>query len=571
MILRIFTITLLAILAHLPAMAQSGGGNAQNSLLPDINPQDIEIRSEFKARFPGLRRQPILGFNPKPRVFRIDPDRMPFMESREDAVAGIEVTNLDRPRPPVRRILSTPLRRSGYIRAGIGSYITPEIEAYGFSQINEQSQLLGDLNFRASDGHLEDNLGSFRYMDASVNYVNKVNESLRFSVDVGGLYDFNKMIQPEGLAIQNIGITDKDYTGAGGTITLENIQNSLDGWRISVGGNAFSVDVNAGENSLTGEVNEQRYHASASKYWAGQRMYETFDITGGVEGGRYKSTGLETEQWINAKASLEYSRLLNFNMHISARGGVEYISDAFSEKIYIAPGLKLKHNLRDAVLLTANLYAKPEMQSVQEHHQYNRFLNFETQLRHSYKTGLDAEIAFQPIEGNRIFGGLSFNHIRDYAYYQRAEVISQNGGEFGFYDVNYGDANIFEIYAGITQQLVPEKFWFTAKLYGRSPSLSDGGDIPYEERLGLEGSLSYKPVKNLTISSWAEYVGPRADPNAMEDLNAFALINGGAEYQINERFGVYAKVLNILGQKYEIWNGYEERPFQVFGGLTIKL
>ena len=48
--------------------------NTQNTLLPEINPQDIEIRSEFKANFPGLRRQPILGFNPTPRVFQIDPN-----------------------------------------------------------------------------------------------------------------------------------------------------------------------------------------------------------------------------------------------------------------------------------------------------------------------------------------------------------------------------------------------------------------------------------------------------------------------------------------------------------------
>jgi outer membrane cobalamin receptor len=48
------------------------------------------------------------------------------------------------------------------------------------------------------------------------------------------------------------------------------------------------------------------------------------------------------------------------------------------------------------------------------------------------------------------------------------------------------------------------------------------------------------------------------------------LLNAGAEYQINETFGVYAKLLNILGQDYEIWNGYTERPFQMFGGLTVK-
>jgi outer membrane cobalamin receptor len=48
------------------------------------------------------------------------------------------------------------------------------------------------------------------------------------------------------------------------------------------------------------------------------------------------------------------------------------------------------------------------------------------------------------------------------------------------------------------------------------------------------------------------------------------LLSAGAEYQLNDTFGVYAKLLNLMGQKYEIWDGYEERPFQVFGGITIK-
>ena len=86
MIKRPLLFSLFIFLCPYFALAQTA---SDNSLLPEINPQDIEIRSEFKARFPGLRRQPILGFNPKPRVFQIQADRMPFMESREDAVANI--------------------------------------------------------------------------------------------------------------------------------------------------------------------------------------------------------------------------------------------------------------------------------------------------------------------------------------------------------------------------------------------------------------------------------------------------------------------------------------------------
>ena len=68
---------------------------AQGSdLLPDINPQDIEIKGDYRIKFPGLQRQPILGFEPKPRVFQLDPYRMPFLETNDQVVASIPLTPL---------------------------------------------------------------------------------------------------------------------------------------------------------------------------------------------------------------------------------------------------------------------------------------------------------------------------------------------------------------------------------------------------------------------------------------------------------------------------------------------
>lgn len=572
--LRLLSILFAVFLFQAPAIAQSGENDPQNSLLPEINPQDIEIRSEFQARFPGLRRQPILGFNPKPRVYQIDPNRLPFLESREDAVAGIEITELDRPDPPVRNLMNTPQRIKAYLRGGVGSYSTPEAEAYGFSKIGSKSLVSTHVNYRSSAGHLDDQDSGFRYLDANVDYISKLREDIKLTVEAGAISDFNHLFNLENTILQNnIGKTsEKDYTGGGGSIIFEKIDNSLEGWRIAAGGNVFAVNLDAGSSNLSGDVNEQVFHSEISKYWAGRKMYETFDITAHAEGGMYQSSSFDDQQWLKAGGAVKYSRLFNYSTHVSAKGGVEYVSDGISEKVYVVPQVDLKHNLKDAVIITGSAYAKPVIQSVQEHHQNNRLLNHETQIRHSYQVGARGEIAFQPFEGNRIFGGLGYDYIRDFAYYQRDAIPSMGGNaRYTFYDVSYGNASILELFGGITQQLVPEKFWFDVKFFGRSPSLTSGGDIPYEERLGLEGAVAYKPFNKLTVNAWAEYIGEREDPAAPEKLDPFALVNGSAEFQMNERFGVYIKLLNILGQEYELWNGYRERPFQVFGGLTIKI
>lgn len=565
-LLFLFSIFLLPMLAN----AQDGQTAADNSLLPEINPQDIEIRSEFKARFPGLRRQPILGFNPKPRVFQIDPNRMPFIETPEDAVADISITELGRPEPPYRSMLEIPDRLNAYIRGGFGSYLTPEINGYGLYELNDKSLVSGNLNMLASDGHLSSQESGFRYLDLSGRYTTKLQDGLKLNIDIGALSDFNYLFDLEDNFQQNsIGETsDKSYTGLSGQITLQKMKNTLNGWSISAGGNIFSSTLDAGNSGLSGDLDEQIVNGSVSYFWPGKRIYETFKITGSMEASNYTSSFYDDQNWLDAQGFLTYERLLNFTTRIKVKGGVEYISDADSESFYIVPEVEVKHNLNTRLFITGTAFARPELQTLQEHHQYNRFLNMESQLQHSYNIGASGEVNFQLFEGNRLFGGVTYTHTRDYAYYTREEIQPANIP--GFYNVNYGNANIFDLYFGASQQLVPEKFWADVKVYARRPSLKSGGDIPYEEKLGLSGAISYKPVKELTINGWTEYIGSRQSPETNSELDPFLILNAGAEFQINETFGVYAKLLNIMGQEYEIWNGYQERPFQIFGGLTVK-
>ena len=551
--------------------AQDRQVGADNSLLPEINPQDIEIRSEFRARFPGLRRQPILGFNPKPRVFQIDPNRTPFIETREEAVADISVTQLGRPDPPLRNILNDPQRMNGYIRGAIGSFLSPDVNAYGYYALDENSAVTGNMNMRGSTGHLDGPESSFRYLDANAGYLKRFSNDMRLSLDVGALSDYNDLFNIDDPNIQGqIGETaSKEYQGFNGQIRLHKVNNTLNGWDLVVGGNVFKTSMEAGSSTLGGESDETVGHLSFSYYWPGQKIYETFKITGNLESATYSSHTFDSETWMNAEAAITYERLFDFSTRVKAKGGVSYVTDAFDSKVLLSPEIEIKHHFSERLSVTGKAFGKPDLKTLQEHHQYNRLLSPDNLLRYSYDIGAAGEANFQLFGGNRIFGGVSYTHTQNYAYYQRS-LLTPNDTP-GFYSLQYNDANIFEIYAGANQQLVPEKFWANAKVYARSPKLSGGGDIPYEEKMGLEGSLSFKPVDQLTLNTWAEYLGKRQSPETGTELKAFALLSAGAEYQVNDKIGVFAKLLNITGQEYEVWNGYQERPFQIFGGITIKL
>lgn len=565
----------LLLLLCIPATgtAQTTQSEADRSLLPEINPQDIEIRSEFRARFPGLRRQSILGFNPEPRVFQIDANRMPFIESRDDAVADVSVTELDRPEPPERFSLTTPTRRNLYVRGGLGSYLSPEVEAFGFYELNEKSLLSSDINFSGSDGHLENQESGFRYLDINGRFINQRTEDLKLIVDVGALSDQNYLYNLEDNFQQNfIGETaNKDYLGFNGQVAIQNKMNNFTGWNLAAGGSYFSSSFYDGNAGLGGgDISENKVYASYSNYWTGKRMYETFEASANVDAGSYDPSQTNAENWVLADASFQYKRLFDFTTSVQGKAGVAYVSDAFSNNIYFAPEIEIVHNFNDKLSLTGIAFGKPEMQTVQDHQQYNRFLQNRMQLQHSYKMKAEGTVNYKLLEGNRFFAGASYSHIKNYAVYQR-EVFTSPTTLPAFYDVNFQNANILELYTGASYQLIPEKFWADGRVYFRAPNLSSGQTIPYEEKLGVKGAVSYKPIQALTINGWTEYIGKRQSPETNSELNGYLLLNTGAEYQINDTFGVYAKLLNILGQDYEVWNGYQERPFQIFGGITVKL
>tara|TARA_R100000908_G_scaffold50441_2_gene25891 strand:- start:76940 stop:78646 length:1707 start_codon:yes stop_codon:yes gene_type:complete len=560
----------LLLLLCIPAIgtAQTTQSEADRSLLPEINPQDIEIRSEFRARFPGLRRQSILGFNPEPRVFQIDANRMPFIENRDEAVADLSVTELDRPEPPQRSLLTTPTRQNLYVRGGFGSFLSPELEAFGFYELNEKSLLSSDVNFSGSNGHLENQESGFRFLDANISYYEKTNEDYRFKLEGGVVADKYSSISP----YSDPNSPEKENLGASVKGTVKKMENAFTGFEASLGGSIFESELSLANSQInsflrSGTVSEKTYFASFSKFWAGQRMYETFDVSAQFQGGNYGQAPLQN--WITAGAALEYERLLNFTTRVTGEVGFQYVSDPFSNKFYVTPEVQIKHNFTDAFSVSGSAFTKPKMQTQQEHLQYNRFLGGGTELRHAYVAGVKGEANYQLFEGNRIFAGASYNFTRDYAYYQRRDISGPTNT--GFYNINYANANILEFYTGASYQLIPEKFWADGRVYFRAPNLSSGQTIPYEEKLGVKGAVSYKPIQALTINGWTEYIGKRQSPETNTELNAYLLLNAGAEYQINDTFGVYAKLLNILGQDYEIWNGYQERPFQIFGGITIKL
>lgn len=570
MYLRLILILIACVFVSSDTTAQSSASD-QNSLLPEINPQDIEIRSEFRARFPGLRRQPILGFNPKPRVFQVDPYRMPFMESRDEAVASMAITQLDRPEPPERTIIEEPKRRTIFSRAGIGNFTTPEFNGVFFQNLTTKSNISGKIDYSSSKGHLDSHLSSFRFLSSDLRFFSKLNRNTQIEANLGGNLDFNRLYDLAPFYQVMIGETAlKKYAGLNGGVSFKKIKNALEGSEASLQLHTYNSDIEAGTTNLGGSSNEIYLVGDIKKYWLGNRLYETFGVTGNFILGNYENSLKNSNNISNIGIDAEYKKLMNFNLHISGKVGLHYVSDGISDRIYFSPKVLISYNLKDALLLKGGLSGKPQIKSLQDHYEINRFLNNELILQHSYQSKAFVEAGLQFIEGNRFYGGLDYSITKDRAYYDRKIESTISDTYHLFYELKYDNVTEFEFYAGVTQQINPQKFWFDIHFYARQPKLKNDEDVPYEERIGINSSISYKPTNKLLLTAWADFIGSREAPSVNEELSAFTLASMQIDYEINNNLGVYTKVLNIFAQKYEIWDGYQERPFQIYGGLILK-
>lgn len=558
------------ILAANPLAAQQQQ-DAESSMLPEIDPQDIEIRSQFQARFPGLRRQPILGFDPNPRVYQIDPNRKPFMETPEQVVANLPVSQLSRPEPPAYMAFPYSSTQNIFSRLGFGSYSSPEAQFWGVKRLNNKSYIGGDFDYSSSDGHLENQNSSFRFFDANAEYARKLSEKIQLSVNGGFKSSFNNMFDlPASTIPAN---ARKEYNGIHLGTEFRHFKNTVTGWKVDANIRYYNIDLNNAD-VLTGKSEERVYNVSVAKRWAGGNIDETFTLKAGVKGGNYENA-IAQDSWLTAQGGVVYERQFNYATDIKVDASVYYAQNYVDDdNIYIGPEVTVEHPLLDILTLKVTAGAQPYIKTFEQRHTENRFLTVENTLRHTYRMYGKGEASIEYADQGEFSFGFQYEDMSDYPIYLRSDngQIDGSGNPlYEFYEMQYRDAYRVSAYAGVVHQIISEKLRINGKVYLRSPKLKNDGRIPFEEKIGVNSGLMIQPFDGVSFEAWADYVGSRRTYQTNEKLDSFILFGAQVDVQITERIGVYAKLVNILDQNYEVWQGYNERPFQAYGGVTVKL
>jgi len=564
------------LIASFPAVmsAQSEEAQEPSTLLPDINPQDIEIRGDFRARFPGISRQPILGFNPTPRIYRIDPNRMPFLETPEQVVASVPFSQLEAELGPPRMFTSHPESSSILGYTGFGMFVSPEAELYASVPLNEHTAVHSNLNFHSSDGHLTDEQGTngaFRRADGSISINRKVNQTGLLGVQLRGRSDFSDMsrFQPRNNR------TELHSGGVG--LSWLNIKSAFDHTQLYASADYSQVNEIFNQNvmpiTLPVVINEFEqskewaFNIGGVKSWAGNRIGHVFSIETDHQVGLYELDNSGKNWFVSSlsgywkKDSSNGSRL---TLGLRAFTGFDEISDMVVRAYpHVEYSLTTKNGLRIGGLLSGEL---------RNHGHENAFITNRSLI--SSNLLANEQRVFSNLSAELDLGNLITLHGYAHASYSSRPRMFTAFGTF----VHPKELLLLRPGAGVSFHISPGLLTLYSDAYVNFTRVDDTTVSRFEnmEKFRLTAGLRANPADNLIIQTWLDILGSRhineaAASNDNSDAGSALLLNIKAEYRVNGLIGIYIKGLNMLGQEYNRWSFYEERPLQVYGGITFKI
>src|SRR5699024_11069274 len=369
-----------------------------------------------------------------------------------------------------------------------GSYVSPEVQFWGVTRPSSKTYIGADLDFTSSDGHLDNQKSGFRFLTANGEFATKLNKQTRLAFNAGINNSFNHLFKLDNdpSALYDITETPRnEYGGFSVGAELNQLKNNVSGWNVQANIRYYQSKLEAGD--LSGKSSEGVYEASLKKRWAGAQPYETISLALGGKLGDYNNE-LANNQWKTGYLGAEYQRLFNYQTHLTANVRLYYGADAFDEQVYFGPTLTIEQPVFEGALLTGEVGAKPYVQTAEELHSANRLLSPQNTFRHSYKKYGKASLKLNYSEVGSIFGGISYEDISDRAIFDRRTSEAPNAEKL-FYRTRYADTKNIRLHAGLTHQIIPEKFWINAEAYAQNPELKDGERVPYTEKLGLNSGF----------------------------------------------------------------------------------
>ena len=552
-------------------------------VLPDITPQVVEIRTGLDISLPSLQRQPLIGFNPPPRVASVPADRRPYAEVYKQKSADLPESPLATLDPDPIASLSSGMPGRGMAEAAAGRYLGRLIRLRTELPLSRSTAFHARLDYAGSEGHshpdtLVDASASFNTFEALVGLQQKT-KPVSFGLDLDGLVNARRMYGAVPSAAGRIfGLRTtplRTGQGGGGAIWIEtNATTRVD----------FSARARYSVHSWETNATRPEFEAGSDEFTRNESAWVleselALPLTNGSELAgdiRYTQLGFDTEE-ISGVSMLDAGAgtRIRLGPRLHGMGGIRFLTFAESDSSsssWIAPEIHLDFRLLPALQLYTRNNARAEHRSTASMHRENPFLVDRPIVRPTvYTTDMRVGGRMQiGVVGIDVHGG--YANAPDYRYFEAAGIDESRGYAQGMIAVRYAAATI--AYAGGDLSVhLPAGLSIAAGFTIRNGKLKEADtDIPYFGPVTGRGGLSWSFRNGRGfLQTTLDYEGARyVTAGSIHKLEGYFDVDVSVLYTVTKRIGVLLRVDNLVAGNAARWEHYDRTPFGISLGARTQ-
>ena len=570
----------IGVCTSLPVYAQETEEPAP--VLPDITPRVVEIRAGLDISLPSLQRQPLIGFNPPPRVASVPADRRPYAEVYKQKSADLPESPLAALDPDPVASLSSGAPGRGMAEAAAGRYLGRLIRLRTELPLSRSTAFRARLDYAGSEGHssadIPENISaSFNAFEALVGLQHQT-KPVSFGLDLDGLVNARRMYGavPSAGRLFGLRMTPlRKGQGGGGAIWIKTNATTRVDFNARARYSVHSWETNA--NRPESEAGSDEFTRNESAWTLESKL--AFPLTNGSEltgDVRYTQLGFDTEE-INGVSMMDAGAgtRIRVGPQLHAMGGIRFLTFAESDSTsssWIAPEVNLEFWLLPALQLYARNDARAEHRSTASMYRENPFLVDRPIVQPTIYT-LDMRVGGRiqvGVVGIDMHGG--YANAPNYRYFEAAGIDESRGYAQGMIAARYAEATI--AYAGGDLSVhLPAGLSIAAGLTFRNGKLKEADtDIPYFGPVTGRGGLSWSFRNGRGfLQTTLDYEGARhVTAGSMHKLDGYFDVDVSALYPITKRIGILLRLDNIVAGNAARWEHYDRTPFGISLGARTQ-
>lgn len=558
-----YCITCLIFLAAVPV----AGVRAQ--ALPDLAPRDVEIRGELTIAFPSLRRQPLVGFNPPPRIPEIGLRQMPYVETYKQRSAELPQNPLRNPSSPRALPRGQGDGFTGTVETGFGRYSSRYalLEAALYSTSAARWTIDAKYDGTTSwapygaDAVADGFSGGTRYVASGtrasygIEAGGSTDSYALFGVDTGGL--FGGVVAPKRTRSDLLGSV---WVGSG-TLSRSGFRVRLDGFSGRNSTDAFvNIDDPRSERTDAGLKASGRFSRGPFRIDGAAESLSLDGASGRSVGHFDTGMGFRLELGTETTVTLG-GRFVGFESSAAATGSqrraITYFSPSLELESVLTPNIRLELTQRPGVD-----DPRPGLRFREQ-----PFLSDEVHIE-PVIYGVDAVARLRGFWAN--FQASLIATLKDSPNWRFVEHTGTNyaGYPRGLSRIRHSAGRTMSVGGELRLSPTPGLEARVGARFqdGRLTTLD--ADLPYFSSWVLDGMVSaaFASRRGL-IQATAEVLGPRAiDTAGTQDVSAFADLDVRLSYGFAGGALVALEVRNLLGET-PFWYNYPEAPGTVVLGI----